>query len=130
MSTYIADYGESYLYDKKTKGQSVIRRVRNFIHNNYEKPKLSLQEIANEVGISPSYLSDLYSKKTSNTIKKYITAIRIRAAKHMLGCTNKPIKTICFSCGFNSLAYFYRVFKRAEKVTPSKFRKKFSRNLE
>jgi AraC family cel operon transcriptional repressor len=44
------------------------------------------------------------------------------AAKQLV-ITNVPIKTICSDCGFNSLAHFYKTFKKVYHSTPSDFRK-------
>jgi AraC-like DNA-binding protein len=124
MSSYITKYWESYLYDKKIKKEEkdVINKIRDYILNNYKKQDLTLKKIANEVGLNPIYLSNLFKKRIGVNITDYITNVRIRFAKRLLGNTDHSIKTICFSCGFRTFRHFCRVFKNKEKITPSEFR--------
>lgn len=89
---------------------------------------LALSEIAENAKCCPTYLSELFHKKMGMTIKQYINVMRLKHAKKLLISTDLPIMSICFECGFSSLASFNRNFLEAEKTSPSNYRKSFHSN--
>ena len=89
---------------------------------------LSLNEIAENAKCCPTYLSELFHKKMGMTIKQYINVMRLKHAKKLLISSDLPIMSICFECGFSSLASFNRNFLESEKTSPSAYRKSFHSN--
>ena len=59
----------------------------------------------------------------NETVFSYLQGQRIQKAKKLLIETNKPIKEVCLSCGFENESYFYRTFKKSQRVTPTDFRR-------
>lgn len=76
-------------------------------------------------GKSREHLSRSFKKHYGITITDYLNGLRINYASNLLINTNIPIIDICFNCGFQSVSYFYRVFKEKNGVTPSIFRKNY-----
>ena len=70
------------------------------------------------------HLSRSFKKYYGVTLTDYINDLRINYASNLLINTNIPIIDICFSCGFQSMSYFYRVFKKKNGTTPNIFREK------
>jgi len=62
-------------------------------------------------------------KVLNKSLSDLIAELRMNFAAKQLVITNVPIKTICSDCGFNSLAHFYKTFKKVYHITPSDFRK-------
>ncbi|HEY4290007.1 MAG TPA: helix-turn-helix domain-containing protein [Puia sp.] len=62
-------------------------------------------------------------KVMNKSLSDLIAELRMNFAAKQLVITNVPIKTICSDCGFNSLAHFYKTFKKIYHLTPSDFRK-------
>jgi AraC family cel operon transcriptional repressor len=62
-------------------------------------------------------------KVLNKSLSDLIAELRMNFAAKQLVITNVPIKIICSDCGFNSLAHFYKTFKKVYHVTPSDFRK-------
>jgi transcriptional regulator GlxA family with amidase domain len=57
------------------------------------------------------------------TLFEYITLARISAAKKLLSESDKSISEIAAAVGFDSFAYFSKVFREKESITPSVYRK-------
>ena len=89
---------------------------------------LPLNDIAEYAKCSPSYLSEHFHKKMGMTIKQYVNVIRLRHAKKLLISSDLPIMSICFECGFSSLASFNRNFLAVEKMSPSAYKKSYRLN--
>ena len=62
----------------------------------------------------------------NTTVSDFVNEQRINYASEQLKNTNKPIIDIALECGFNSINYFYRLFKQMHDYTPYAYRKNFS----
>lgn len=92
----------------------------------YLDNKLTLNQLAEQLGISTNYLSQVINEQTGNNFFDYINEHRVEAAKQLLAesiQTNTNILTIAMESGFNSKSAFYTAFRKHMKVTPSQFRK-------
>ena len=89
--------------------------------------KITLDELAENVGLSPSYLSRLFHKEVGVTISRYITQKRIEAAENLLKYSDYSCIEISNYLCFNSESYFIRIFKSCTKLTPKEYREKFYR---
>ncbi len=94
--------------------------------NEHYTGNLTLNEIAKHTKCCPTYLSEHFHKKMGITIKQYINVMRLKHAKKLLISSDLPIMSICFECGFSSLASFNRNFLATEKISPSAYRKNYN----
>ena len=99
----------------------IVEMVEKILSDNIRE-NLSISDIAKKLRISMYYLMHVFKKRTGITINEYKTALRIAKAKNLLRNTDKNISEISDACGFESLQYFSRAFKKAEGVVPSKYR--------
>ena len=91
--------------------------------------ELSLAFFAEKFKVTESYFYRLFHKKTGVTFKRYLTDLRLEYAKQLLEENEISIIDIGYECGFNTPSQFYRAFKGAYAITPSKYRElKCSRN--
>lgn len=121
----------SYIYEKilekkDTKYDELIAKVIEIININYANKNLSLELIADMVGVSASYVGKLFKKFTSNTVSDHITHTRLEVAKKLLSSTDYSIDKITEKIGLTYSNYFYRVFKKAYGITPSEYKKNIS----
>ncbi|WP_432666520.1 response regulator [Wukongibacter baidiensis] len=93
----------------------------NYIEKNYHKG-ITLEEVADYVNLSTSYLSKLFKKELNINISKYITGRRIERAKELLENTDMPVLNIAVDLSYNESNYFSKVFKRVVGMTPSDYR--------
>ena len=105
---------------------SLSEEIIKYINNNYDND-ISLQTVSDEFFISKNHISTLFKKETGFGFNEYLTVIRIKNSEHLLITTNMSISKIAFACGFQDSNYFSSVFKKANGVTPLKYRKENSK---
>ena len=86
---------------------------------------LSLNSIAKQLNVNPSYLSNLFKKECHITLTEYVTQKRIEKAVNLLNNTDIQIQTIAYECGISDTNYFIKLFKKQTGLTPSKYRLQF-----
>ena len=101
-----------------------ILKVKNHISKNY-RDELRLSVLADIAGMSPSAFSRFFKLHTGRNLSEYIIDIRLGYAARMLVDTARSISEICFSCGFNNLSNFNRIFKKKKGCAPSEFRENY-----
>ena len=96
-------------------------RTVEYIRSNYGK-RITLSEVANVMGFSPTYFSKNFKKRFGCTFSTYLNQVRIRASKSLLLTTDESIAAIAEKVGFDDPGYFARVFKKLSGVTPGYYR--------
>ena len=100
-------------------------QIVEYLEANYASP-ITLNDVADHVGLSRNYTSALFSSTLGMTINEYLNLTRIRAASLLISYTDTPIGDIYSQCGFNDWRNFGRTFQKIIGVTPSTYRKAFS----
>lgn len=98
----------------------IVSDVKKYI-NAHTHDKLSLNEVAATFGISPSYLSQLFSRYNDCGFNEYINICKIEEAKRLLKSENLKVYEVADMLNFGSEFYFSKVFKKIQGVTPSEF---------
>ena len=93
-----------------------------FIDNETNKKLPTVKYLANEVHLSPSYLSDLLKKETGKNAQEHIHFYIIESAKSYLKNTEKNINEIAYNLGFDYPQYFNKLFKQKTGKTPVEYR--------
>jgi len=101
----------------------MVKEAVTSIRFSIDQP-LSLNRIADTLGVHPSYLSRTFKKALGMTLTDYINKFRIEEAKYMLDQGNESVATIALSVGYNDPNYFSKVFTKLEHVTPKNYRKR------
>jgi len=99
-----------------------IDRVLVYIDLNYNQP-INLELVAEQVNLTPTYLSKKFKKITGYTFREYLTYVRIKQASQRLLTTDDSITKIAMECGFSSSNYFKDCFRSMTGVSPRTFRK-------
>jgi len=102
---------------------SIIKEAATSIRFNIDQP-LSLQAIADTLGVNPSHLSRTFKKALGMTLTDYINKLRIEEAKYMLDHSNDSVTEIAACVGYSDSNYFSKVFRKWERVTPHDYRKR------
>lgn len=98
-----------------------VQKAIVFIHENYNRD-ISLEEIAGELGISPFYLSRLFTQSKDFSFIELLTDVRIRRAIRLIREGAMSNREICDQIGYASITYFYRVFKKTTGMTVGEMR--------
>lgn|GEM_PF-1537619 len=85
--------------------------------------EISLTAIAEELHISPFYLSHVFRQSMGITFSEYLTRVRVEEAKRLLASTDLPVGEIAARVGYREPNYFGRVFKKATGQTPLAWRR-------
>ena len=110
-----------------TKHSDIIKKVKSYIRDNCTG-KITLNEIADYVNFSVSYLSRMFKDETGENISAYINKARIDQAKALLVREELSLSDVAMMSGFEEQSYFNRVFKKLVGITPGRFREKQNRN--
>lgn len=95
-----------------------------YIHENYYK-KLTIQQLAELEHYNPSYYCEWFFKKTGNTPFKYIQKIRLEKSKELLLDTDFSLLQIAQQVGYEHQSSLTKLFKEAEDILPSEYRRKY-----
>lgn len=112
----------AYLAGKNTsKNSRIISKIRSIVQEGYAS-ELSISRIAEEVFLTPNYISLIFKKETGETVTDYITRVRIDKAKELLHATDLKVMEISELVGYENPHYFSTVFKKTAGMHPLKYR--------
>lgn len=98
------------------------KEMVSFIYQNYGR-KLTLSEIAASGRVSRNKCCRIFMKYLKQTPVDFLNAYRIKVGCNLLCSTDLRITEIAFSCGFNHLSYFSKMFAQQFGVTPKEYRR-------
>lgn len=110
------------LHQQNKQQNRYITSAKNYILEHYSDYSLSLDTVAQKIGIHPNYLSRLFKEAMNINFIEYLNKYRIEKAKILLKTTRMMVKDIGFEVGFNSVQNYLRVFKKYENMTPKQYR--------
>ncbi|GBG06575.1 DNA-binding response regulator [Paenibacillus agaridevorans] len=102
---------------------TLIPNIHRFIESRIAGD-VSLQAIADHVGLHPAYLSSLYKQETKENISDFIMRYRMEKASVLLRTTDIRIYELSGQLGFQNPPYFSKLFKYYYGVTPQDYRER------
>ena len=97
------------------------RAMKAYVERNCTRD-LKLGDLSKDLGYSQGHICRLFKSHFSIGFVDYLTQARLRIAKRLLRQTRLPIYEIAARSGFNFRDYFFKVFKKAEGITPRGYR--------
>lgn len=85
---------------------------------------ITVEELANHLNYSTSYLYSLFKKDTGYSPISYFNYLKVQEACKYLSFTDMSIKEISFTLGFTDPFYFSRLFKKMMNLSPTQYREK------
>ncbi len=101
-----------------------ILQAIDYIKNN-KFFNFSVEDLANELHISRTYLFELFKRHLNTSPQEFIISSKIMNARELLMETDMPITDIAYSCGYQNPFAFSRAFKKEMNCTPRDYRKKY-----
>jgi len=99
----------------------VLRNAIDFIHENYNK-QITLNDVAEHVYVSTSYLSRMFKKELGKNFVDYLNGLRIEKAKELLMDPRYKTYEVAEIVGIPDAHYFSRLFKKYEGLSPTEYR--------
>ena len=100
----------------------IIQTAKERIEQDYMSEDISLNSVAAEVCMSPSYFSSVFSKEMGKTFIEYLTEVRMEKAKQYLACSSMKTSEISYEVGYKDPHYFSYIFKKTQGCTPKEYR--------
>ena len=100
----------------------VAKKAKAFIDENYTKQEMTVAYVAEQMNITPNYMSQIFKKEHNVGLLEYLSTLRINHSKTLLTTTNKSIEQIAGEVGFSNARALSRNFARLEGITPGKYR--------
>ncbi len=108
---------------RNSRYQETVNSIQHYIEEHFGDPALSVERIADHVGLSPNYMRTLYKDHTGMTVSHFLNELRFRRAAQLLADTDTTIGQIAAMVGFPEGSYFYSAFKNSMGMTPAEYRK-------
>lgn len=115
-------HSKPYINRYRKKEQDRIRQIYALVDERYQG-KITVEEVASLSNLTKPAFCRYFKKATGTTFIGFLNQYRISQAKRLL-LLGKNIGETCFSCGFESLSYFNRTFKKVTGENPSEFKKR------
>lgn len=109
---------KNFRYRKST---GAITALKQIIDKRYAED-LKINELADLVYLSPTYLCLLFKQETNLTISEYRNRVRIEKAKDMLKDIHNKIYDVSYAVGYENPSYFGLQFKKIVGVSPKEYR--------
>lgn len=103
------------------KEQNRLKIVYAFIENNFQR-NITIDEMGQLTHLSKAAFCRYFKKMTRLTFTEFLNQFRIEQAKRLLK-EDKNVTETCYECGFESLSYFNRIFKKVVGQNPIQFKK-------
>ena len=103
---------------------SHVEACRDYIEKNYRR-KIYLEEVAESIGLAPTYLSRLFSKEMGMRFSDYLTMVRTEHAANLLKYSQMSVTEISRYVNFPSASYLGQIFKKSMGMTPKEYRNRY-----
>lgn len=101
-----------------------VKRIVKYLNENYNK-KISLEQIAHNMYLSPVYISKIFKEETGESPINYLIKIRLEKARDILIKSNDTsIKSIANEVGYEDAYHFSKLFKKYYGISPLYYRKR------
>ncbi len=100
----------------------ILREAVAYIDENYDSEEISLNRVAQRVGMSPNHFSSIFSQEMGTTFIEYLIGKRMEKAKELLRTTQMRSSEVAYRVGYRDPHYFSSTFKKMQGMTPREYR--------
>ncbi|HKX85661.1 MAG TPA: helix-turn-helix transcriptional regulator [Flavobacterium sp.] len=128
LLNYCSRYYERQFITRKNSNSNTLSQVENLLKNYFKSNKIkeiglpTVKYLAENIHLSPSYLSDLLKKETGMNAQDHIHYYLIEEAKNILINSDNSVSEVAYSLGFEYPQYFSKLFKLKTGQTPIEYR--------
>jgi len=103
-------------------GSSRLRKIKELVRAKMEDD-LSLEDMAESVGLSTAHFARMFRKSTGETPHQFVLRQRLERAKAMLRAPDARVLDVAIACGFKTQQHFAQVFREVFGVSPTEYRR-------
>lgn len=117
---------------RKAANNDLLQKLENILSQHFDNESATdqkiptVQYVADQLNITPSYLSDMLRALTGKNAQQHIHDKLIEKAKEMLSTTQLSISEVAYSLGFEHSQSFSKLFRTKTKLSPVEFRQSFN----
>ena len=108
-------------YSRADTNSKHINACKEYIYSHI-KERITIEDLADEFGVSASYLSRLFKQETGVSVSGYIREQKIEVAKNLLRFSDYSMIDIANRLSFSSQSHFIQQFRESVGMTPKKYR--------
>ena len=121
----VIDYAEKMRrYSRSDTNSKHINACKDYIYSHI-KERITIEDLADEFGVSAGYLSRLFKKQTGVSVSAYIREQKIGIAKNLLRFSDYSMIDIANRLSFSSQSHFIQQFRESVGMTPKKYRDEY-----
>ncbi len=99
-----------------------LKQLLTYVHHNYTK-QMSVSELSQKLNVTNQYFCRLFKQMTNMSFIDYINDLRLQRAAVDIATTDLSIREISSGHGFDTLGYFFKLFRERYNTTPVRYRK-------
>ncbi|HFI0725137.1 TPA: AraC family ligand binding domain-containing protein [Streptococcus suis] len=122
LAALIQEFPNESLKESSTLAKNYVHHAIKLIHSQYNSP-IKVNEIADHLALSRSYLYKIFKQETGYAIKDYILQIKMKRSCQLLEDPTRNITEIAYSVGYQDPLTFSSAFKNYFHMSPTDFRK-------
>lgn len=106
------------------KEETIVAKVLRHVTDHIDE-QLSIDQLADAVGVSRRTFSRVFAKHASMTPSAFVDQVRLEFCRKLLEETDLPLKTVAFRCGFHSASHMRTIFAKRLDTSPREYRARF-----
>jgi AraC family transcriptional activator of pobA len=132
LLNYSNRFYERQFITRKTVNHDVLSRMEHLLNEHFDEEESlkkgvpTVESLANQLNLSPHYLSDLLRSLTGKSAQQHIQEKLIEKAKEYLSLTNLSVAEIAYHLGFEYPQSLNKLFKKKTNISPLEFRQTFN----
>ena len=111
--------------NSRSRNSLAIADAIEYINEHYMDHRLSLDDVAKHVHMSPCYFSVIFKRETCDVFTDYLIRLRIKKSIEMMHNTDMKVYEIAIAVGYDTASYYSTAFKKETGYSPREYKKIF-----
>ncbi|MEM6641809.1 MAG: AraC family transcriptional regulator [Bacteroidota bacterium] len=117
--------GPSYSFEANPTNTNRLEQVQAYVKVHF-KDRIKLAEVAEQLSMNEQAFSRFFSKSMNKPFFSYLNEYRVNIASRLIIESDLQMSEVAYRCGYDSLPFFYKQFKKYKNYSPLEFRKMYS----
>ncbi len=130
MLNYVSRYYSRQFITRQSSNRDILMKFEKILTETYHQEndftKITVEEIAAQLHLSPNYLSDLLRSISGASTQEHIQRFKLEKAKELLTSTELSVSEIAYCLGYERPQSFNKIFKKYTELSPLEYKKSFN----